>query len=356
MKLRTLLLANAAALLACAGAFLTSPAYAGEGWYVGLGAGWDQLNNPKIQGDGLDGKLGTRDTAIIAGTVGYKLADMPIRFEAEGAWDRHDTRTFAEGGTTSLSDGHAEIRSLMGNALYDVPIMPRVKLSLGAGAGIGQDRIKFADPFAPGEFSTGMRTGFMWQAIGGVTFDVSRQLDLFAEYHYRDLRNGSNNPAQPFATHSLTENVVMAGFRWYPWEATEVAASDSPPPPAPPMAPPPPPPPPPPVKTFIVFFDFNKSNLTAEAQNVVAEAVKTAQQTGAVRILVTGHTDTVGSDSYNQALSIRRADTVKDEMVREGMKADEISTVGKSYHDPLVPTGPGVREPQNRRAVIDLGG
>src|ERR1700729_930439 len=56
MKLRTLLFANAA-LLACAGTVLSSPAFAGEGWYVGLGAGWDQLNNPKIEGDGLDGKL-----------------------------------------------------------------------------------------------------------------------------------------------------------------------------------------------------------------------------------------------------------------------------------------------------------
>ncbi len=354
MKLRTVLLANAAALLACVGTLLPSPAYAGEGWYVGLGAGWDQLNNPKIQGDGLDGKLGTRDTAIIAGTLGYRIPGMPIRFEAEGAWDRHDTRSFADGGTTFLTDGHAEVRSLMGNALYDVHVMPRVKLSVGAGAGVGQDRIKFADPLAPGEFRTGMRTGFMWQAIGGVTFDVTPQLDLFAEYHYRDLRNGSNNPAQPYATHSLTENAVIAGFRWYPYEAMEVAASEPPPPPMPPL--PLPPPPPQSVKTFIVFFDFNKSNLTAEAQNVVSEAIRTVQQTGAVRIAITGHTDTVGSDTYNQALSIRRAETVKDEMIREGMKADEISTVGKGYHDPLVPTGPGMREPQNRRAVIDLGG
>jgi OmpA-OmpF porin, OOP family len=351
MKLRTLLLANAAAFLACAGVLAASPAFAGEGWYMGLGAGWDELNNPKIQGDGLDGKLGARETAIFAGTIGYKMPGLPVRLEAEGAWDQHNTRTFAEGGTTSPSDGHAEIRSLMGNAIYDLQVLPRVKLSVGAGAGVGQDRIKFVDPFAPGYFSTGMRTGFMWQAIGGVTFDVTPQLDLFAEYHYRDLRNGSNDPTRPYATHSLTENAVMAGFRWYPWEIAEVAPA---PPPPPPMAPPPPPPQP--VKTFIVFFDFNKSNLTAEAQNVVSEAVKTAQQAGAVRILVTGHTDTVGSDGYNQALSIRRADSVSDEMVREGMRADEISTVGKSYHDPLVPTGPGVREPQNRRAVIDLGG
>jgi len=110
------------------------------------------------------------------------------------------------------------------------------------------------------------------------------------------------------------------------------------------------------VKTFIVFFDFDKSNLTEKAQEVVAEAVKTAKANGMVKVLVTGHTDTVGSDRYNQALSERRAQSVKDEMVREGMDGGTISIEGKSFHDPLVPTGPGVREPQNRRAVIDLGG
>ena len=110
------------------------------------------------------------------------------------------------------------------------------------------------------------------------------------------------------------------------------------------------------MKTFIVFFDFDKSNLTAEAQATVTEAVAAAKTQGAVRILVTGHTDTVGSNAYNQPLSIRRATSVKDEMVRQGLGADAIAIEGKSFHDPLVPTGPGVREPKNRRAVIDLGG
>jgi outer membrane protein OmpA-like peptidoglycan-associated protein len=104
-----------------------------------------------------------------------------------------------------------------------------------------------------------------------------------------------------------------------------------------------------------VFFDFNKSNLTAEAQSVVAEAAKTAKSGGYVHILVTGHTDTVGSHSYNQALSERRAASVKDGLVAQGVDANDIATEGKSFDDPLVPTGPNVREPQNRRAVIDLG-
>ena len=105
----------------------------------------------------------------------------------------------------------------------------------------------------------------------------------------------------------------------------------------------------------MVFFDFDKSNLTAEAQQVVQQAVRTAMTSGMVRVVVTGHTDTVGSQRYNQALSLRRANSVKAEMVREGLAANNIMTVGRSFNDPLVPTGPGVREPQNRRAVIDLG-
>ena len=70
---------------------------------------------------------------------------------------------------------------------------------------------------------------------------------------------------------------------------------------------------------------------------------------------IVGHTDTVGSDKYNMKLSMARAAAVKDEMVREGLDGSSIAIEGKSFHDPLVPTGPGVREPQNRRAVIDLG-
>ena len=88
----------------------------------------------------------------------------------------------------------------------------------------------------------------------------------------------------------------------------------------------------------------------------MSSAVRAAKEAGFVRVLVIGHTDTVGSDRYNMALSRRRAEAVRDEMVREGMDGTTIMTEGRSFHDPLVPTGPGVREPQNRRAVIDLGG
>jgi len=331
-----------------------SPALAGDGWYIGLGAGWDKLNNPGLVGAGIDGNLRAKDTAIVEGTFGYKFRRLPFRLEAETAWDRHDTGAFREAGLIYPSSGHAEVRSLMLNGVFDFRILPRVKLSLGGGAGIGSDRIKFSDPFAPGDLRTAMRPKFMWQGIGGLAFDVSPNLDLFVEYHYRNLRNGSNEDiAAPLSNHDLTEHAVMAGFRWYAGGEPERVAYQEPA--APPPPPPPAPPPPPPVKTFIVFFDFNKSNLTADAQSIVADAVKSAKAGGFVKVMITGHTDTVGSHSYNQGLSERRADAVKDEMVREGMDGSQIMTAGKSFDDPLVPTGPGVREPQNRRAVIQLG-
>lgn len=139
-----------------------------------------------------------------------------------------------------------------------------------------------------------------------------------------------------------------------------VVPAPPPPPPAPPpvaeyVAPPPPAPAPAIVRNYVVFFDFDKSNLTPEAREVVAKAVETAKMHGPVHITITGHTDTVGSHRYNQALSERRANAVKNEMMKMGLNASEISTVGKSFDEPLIATGPGVREPQNRRAMIDLG-
>jgi outer membrane protein OmpA-like peptidoglycan-associated protein len=116
-------------------------------------------------------------------------------------------------------------------------------------------------------------------------------------------------------------------------------------------------PPPPPVAApanYLVFFDFNRSYLTPEARSIVKAAVETAQRKGMARVVVTGHTDTVGSDSYNMRLSMSRAESVKDEMVRDGLPPVQIAVEGHGFRDPLVPTGPGVREPQNRRAVIDL--
>ena len=123
-------------------------------------------------------------------------------------------------------------------------------------------------------------------------------------------------------------------------------------------APPPPPPPPPPVQatSFMVFFDWDRSNLSTQAENTIAQAANAFKTTGSARVTATGHTDTTGSPDYNMALSLRRANTVKDSLVRNGVPASAISVIGKGETQLLVQTGDGVREPQNRRVEIVIGG
>ena len=131
-----------------------------------------------------------------------------------------------------------------------------------------------------------------------------------------------------------------------------LAACDSPPPQA--AAPPPPPPAASPY--FMVFFDWDRSNLSAQAQATLQQAAATFKARGNVGVNVVGHTDTSGPDGYNMALSLRRANVVKDSLVQQGVPPAAITTTGVGKSGLLVQTGDGVREPQNRRAEIMVGG
>jgi hypothetical protein len=104
--------------------------------------------------------------------------------------------------------------------------------------------------------------------------------------------------------------------------------------------------------SYLVFFDFNKSDLTAKAVDIVDKAAKDALDGKSTQIDVTGYTDTVGSDAYNLRLSKRRAMAVQAELLKQGLAAGEIAVFGKGKHDLLVPTADGVKEPQNRRVSI----
>ena len=106
--------------------------------------------------------------------------------------------------------------------------------------------------------------------------------------------------------------------------------------------------------SFIVFFDFDKSDLTPAAQATIAKAANAYRTRGGAQIRASGHTDRAGIESYNLALSLRRANAVRDQLVRDGVAASDISVVGVGEAQPMVPTPDGVREAQNRRAEIVL--
>jgi iron complex outermembrane receptor protein len=105
-------------------------------------------------------------------------------------------------------------------------------------------------------------------------------------------------------------------------------------------------------KSYLVFFDFNKSDLTADATTIVDRAAKNAGPAKVTQLTVTGHTDTVGSDAYNMRLSRRRAESVAAQLEKDGISSSEIEIVAKGKRDLLVPTKDGVKEPQNRRVQI----
>jgi iron complex outermembrane receptor protein len=109
-------------------------------------------------------------------------------------------------------------------------------------------------------------------------------------------------------------------------------------------------------RSYLVFFDFNKSDLTPQAVQIVNQAAANAGPAKVTRLTVTGHTDTVGSDAYNMRLSRRRAESVAAQLEKDGIPSSEIEIVAKGKRDLLVPTADGVKEPQNRRVQIVYDG
>jgi iron complex outermembrane receptor protein len=109
-------------------------------------------------------------------------------------------------------------------------------------------------------------------------------------------------------------------------------------------------------RSYLVFFDFNKSDLTPQAVQIVNQAASNAGPAKVTQLTVTGHTDTVGSDAYNMRLSRRRAESVAAQLEKDGIASSEISIVAKGKRDLLVPTADGVKEPQNRRVQIVYDG
>ncbi len=108
------------------------------------------------------------------------------------------------------------------------------------------------------------------------------------------------------------------------------------------------------AREFVVYFDWDRSDLTAEARSIITQAANHAKSGTPTRILVVGHTDSSGSAAYNLGLSNRRARTVADALVAQGVNGGVISLDGRGETQLARPTADGVREPLNRRATINI--
>ena len=350
------------------------------GLYVGAGALGNILQNETIQ------RLSTPGGAVPAAgsnpkfdvgfggvaSIGYGLGNG-LRVELEGNYRTNDLRTVSLASPALRPTGHEEKYGAMVNALYDFSFndiglsmlgLDALNPYVGIGAGWAQNRWHGVNvPFGagPGYSSLNVNNAenmFAYQAIAGVSvplYSLVPGLSLTAEYRFYSTPNDRKYNAQliapgvPSAANLKVSDdfnhSVLVGLRY----AFNVPAPPPPPAPAPVAAPAPAP-----ARTYLVFFDWDRADLTARARQIIGEAAANVARVQVTRIMVNGYTDLSGSPAYNQRLSVRRADAVAGELVRDGVQRNEIATQGFGESNPLVPTAQGVREPQNRRVEIIL--
>ena len=108
-------------------------------------------------------------------------------------------------------------------------------------------------------------------------------------------------------------------------------------------------------KDFPLHFEFDSAIMTPEGQETFEKVVANIALRRASVIVVTGHTDTMGPADYDMRLSLKRADAVRELLIRYHLRSDIITTAGVGKRQPLfVPTGDQVPEPRNRIVVITV--
>lgn len=179
-----------------------------------------------------------------------------------------------------------------------------------------------------------------------------------------------NNFWTPATAAKKVEN--LKGMKPFAGESCDGALLPPPPAPAPvaaPVAPvakaaTPPAPPPAPPKPIIekvtyaadAFFDFDKSVLKPEAKTKLDDLVSKMGAINLEVIIAVGHTDSVGSDEYNQRLSLRRSEAVKAYLISKGVEANRVYTEGKGEKSPVADNKSTEGRAKNRRTEIEVVG
>jgi len=354
-------------------------------FYLGPEAGWTHLTsqNPNVTVTGPRGfTVGNRvnrqvnyDSGFNAGVrAGYLWG--PWRFEGEYSYRNNNvsnsrTATGPNGSAFLASDGSAHSNAIMANVLYDFtfgwPITPHIGGGLG---GINVDRSIGGTGTATCPngntvtFTTNTPSANTWrfgyQAIAGLRYFINPALALDVDYRYVATSGSggtvsSNGALERNRLLAQTTCCFVTNVGNVKYGTQNIVASLTmmfgPPPAAPPPAPPAPPPPPP-QQVYLVFFDWDKYNITQEGTQILEAAAAHFKAGGAVQIQVTGYTDLTGSAGYNQRLSERRANAVANALQGMGVPRNDMVVAGRGMNDPRVPTPLGVREPQNRRVEI----
>lgn len=331
------------------------------GWYVGGGVGANFAQNSTAHHARGDRTIEYDPGLTYLGNVGYGWREG-IRVEGEVMHSRSNVVRMLNAPANSSYDGQLDNTDLFANVFYDINTNTRFTPYIGAGVGVAFVTADKIGVFSNGGFIDGTETELAYQGIAGVAAKLDKNWSLTADYRYiRSTEPSFKNTLD--SSRSSTENAshnVIFGIRYaFGQPETPVAQVTQPAPEMKTVTPPqvapltaerpvvaPVP------QSYMVFFDFDRSELTAEAKRILASAAQDFQRGGYVRIVVTGHTDTMGTPKYNQKLSDRRAAAVRVELMRLGVNRGAIVANGVGENGLLVPTNDQVREAQNRRAEI----
>ncbi len=373
MKIRTTLLAAAATLA------ITPAAHAYEGLYGAIGAGLNLLKDGDVSNDGpggggafiFDSDADHSSGIGVYAALGYDWGNS-WRTELEFSHRNNDINSIAAkpgfiGFPAGTIAGDSTAVALMFNILRDFDMGSRFTPYIGGGIGVADvdhDIIGANAPIAIG-YGVHNRT-FAYQGIAGVAVELAESLALDVSYRYfgttknnltSTLNGAPASIAAGYGAHSF-----FAGLRWnfgeapaqapqYKdcWDGSSVPMTSQ----CPPQL----------VEdasadldpvNFTVYFDYDKSNLTAQAATLVQEAAARALANDIDTVVVQGNADRSGNSAYNQALSERRARVVTDALVVNGVSADAIRTEAFGEDNPAKPTADGVREPLNRRTDVTI--
>jgi OmpA-OmpF porin, OOP family len=372
---------NTAFLLAGAAMIIAAPVSAREGQaYIGVNGGVlleDQVDvdladtDPQVNAGFGDTKTGL-DADVV---LGYDFG--AFRLEAEGGYKRaaYDGLTIVNSaflpgsltvpaGTVVQNEEDLQIWSGMINGLVEFGNDDGFQVFGGGGVGVANlDLPVVVD--GVGTVIDDSATDFAWQLIAGARVALSDNVDLGVKYRYfvadgfeLEAADGTALEAD-FSSHS-----VLASLTYNFGAKSQPAPVVAPPAPAPVTPPPPPPvvaaPPPAPKPVcntgpYIVFFDFDRSDITAEAASILNSAATAYANCGSARVMLAGHTDTSGSTTYNEALAQRRNASVRNYMTGRGVASGQITDQAFGESQPRVPTADGVREAQNRRVEVTYG-
>lgn len=314
-----------------------------QGWYVGVEGGANWIDNADVAfATGLNFEAEFESGWAVFAEVGYRWENN-WRLELEGGWRENDVDCISSGGPCIPGNwGDVSQFTQMVNIIHDIDISEHTAISVGLG--FGGNFVDADSPFLRDDDDFALAG----QAIFQLTHELSDRLDFVLTYRFMTsddpefrLFNGKTVELEN-ENHTLTVGLRFDLQRDAEPFMQPVTTTQAPPPP--PSEP----------KQFIVYFGFNKANLDKRAMDVVREAAATAMRVGYVSILVTGHTDTVGSNAYNNRLSLRRARNVTKALVSEGIPAKGITSIGKGETELMVQTSDREIEPRNRRATIDL--